>query len=75
MDDYRSSSFPGQGIYEISVKGHLDEQWSSWFEGLSITTGFHEGRHADHHLHRPNGRPGSAAWRAGQNPGHQHAPD
>ena len=42
MDDSRSSSFAGQGDYEIVVKGHLDEQWSPWFEDLTITTGFGE---------------------------------
>jgi hypothetical protein len=24
-------------IYEIRVKGHLDERWSDWFDGLEIT--------------------------------------
>jgi hypothetical protein len=24
-------------IYQIRVKGHLDSQWSDWFEGLAIT--------------------------------------
>jgi hypothetical protein len=24
------------------VRGHLDEEWSYWFEGLTITTGFDE---------------------------------
>ena len=24
-------------IYEIRVKGHLDQHWSSWFEGLVIS--------------------------------------
>jgi len=24
-------------IYEIRVKGHLDQSWSDWFEGLTIT--------------------------------------
>jgi hypothetical protein len=24
-------------IYHIRVKGHLGQQWSDWFEGLSIT--------------------------------------
>jgi hypothetical protein len=42
MDDSRSSSFAGQGDYEIRAKGHLDEQWSPWFEDLTITTGFDE---------------------------------
>ena len=23
--------------YEIRVKGHLDERWSDWFDGLGIT--------------------------------------
>ena len=35
-------NFSGQGVYEIKAKGHLDEQWSSWFDGLQITTGFSE---------------------------------
>jgi hypothetical protein len=25
------------GIYEIRVKGHLDQRWSDWFDGLTIT--------------------------------------
>jgi hypothetical protein len=25
------------GIYEIRIKGQLDDQWSDWFEGLTIT--------------------------------------
>ena len=24
-------------IYQIRVKGHLDPQWSDWFEGMAIT--------------------------------------
>jgi hypothetical protein len=24
-------------IYKIRVKGHLDERWSDWFDGLEIT--------------------------------------
>ena len=23
--------------YQIRVQGHLDDQWSAWFEGLTIT--------------------------------------
>lgn len=23
--------------YEIRIKGHLDDRWAGWFEGLSIT--------------------------------------
>jgi hypothetical protein len=25
-------------IYDIRVKGHLDQHWSSWFEGLAISS-------------------------------------
>ena len=25
------------GIYEIRIKGHLDDRWSDWFDGLIIT--------------------------------------
>ncbi len=25
--------------YHITVKGHLDDHWSDWFEGLTITNG------------------------------------
>ena len=24
-------------MYEIRVKGHLDQHWSAWFEGLAIS--------------------------------------
>jgi hypothetical protein len=24
-------------LYEIRIKGHLDDRWSAWFEGLAIT--------------------------------------
>ena len=24
-------------IYQIRIKGHLDERWSDWFDGLTIT--------------------------------------
>ena len=24
-------------IYQIRVKGHLDDRWSDWFDGLAIT--------------------------------------
>ncbi|MDA3810099.1 MAG: hypothetical protein PF518_07150 [Spirochaetaceae bacterium] len=23
-------------IYQIRIKGHLDERWSGWFEGMTI---------------------------------------
>ena len=25
------------GLYEIRIKGHLDDRWAAWFEGLTIT--------------------------------------
>lgn len=29
---------PGKAkLYEIRLKGHLDEQWSEWFDDLTIT--------------------------------------
>ena len=24
-------------IYQIRIKGHLDDQWADWFSGLTIT--------------------------------------
>jgi hypothetical protein len=24
-------------VYQIRIKGHLDQQWTDWFEGLIIT--------------------------------------
>ena len=24
-------------LYEIRVKGHLDQHWSAWFDGMTIT--------------------------------------
>jgi hypothetical protein len=26
-----------QEFYQITVKGHLDNRWTNWFEGLTIT--------------------------------------
>lgn len=26
-----------QAVYQIVVKGHLDHDWSEWFDGLTIT--------------------------------------
>ena len=29
---------PGESkVYQIRIKGHLGEQWTDWFEGLTIT--------------------------------------
>lgn len=30
--------FDRQGIYQIRVKGNLDEKWSGWFDGFTITS-------------------------------------
>jgi hypothetical protein len=27
----------GPGLYEIRIKGHLNDKWADWFEGLTIT--------------------------------------
>jgi hypothetical protein len=27
----------GPGQYEIRIKGHLDDRWADWFDGLTIT--------------------------------------
>jgi hypothetical protein len=32
----QSKSFQSK-IYQISIKGHLDYQWSDWFEGMTFT--------------------------------------
>ncbi len=26
----------GSGLYEIKVKGHLDEHWLDWFDGMTL---------------------------------------
>ncbi len=31
-----SSSKNGSGVYEIKVKGHLDDRWLDWLEGTTI---------------------------------------
>jgi len=28
---------PQPTVYKIRIKGHLDSQWTDWFEGLTIT--------------------------------------
>lgn len=25
------------GLYEIRLKGHLDDRWAAWFEGMTLT--------------------------------------
>jgi len=29
--------FDTQAVYHIEVKGNLDQKWSDWFDGLTIT--------------------------------------
>ena len=29
--------FDRQAVYQIRVKGNLDQKWSDWFDGLTIT--------------------------------------
>ena len=35
-EDHRTHSLESQ-VYQIRVKGHLDNSWSEWFGGLSMT--------------------------------------
>ena len=28
---------PAGGIYEIKIKGHLDESWADWFDGMTFS--------------------------------------
>ena len=35
---FNSKTDPSQPtVYQIRIKGHLDQEWAGWFEGLSIT--------------------------------------
>jgi hypothetical protein len=36
-DTIRMLGLDRPGTYEIKVPGHLDEDWSEWFEGMTIT--------------------------------------
>ncbi len=37
-NNLNQKSDPSQpAIYQIRIKGHLDERWADWFEGLIIT--------------------------------------
>lgn len=36
-ETYALPEYPDEpGLYEIRIKGHLDDRWSDWFEGLTI---------------------------------------
>lgn len=38
VKNLNSDNDPGKPqVYQIRIKGHLDHQWTEWFEGLSIT--------------------------------------
>jgi hypothetical protein len=39
MSNMRNSKTdPGQScVYQIRIRGHLSDQWTGWFEGLTIT--------------------------------------
>ena len=32
-----SESLYEPGLYEIRIKGHLDDRWAAWFGGLTVT--------------------------------------
>jgi hypothetical protein len=32
-----TAEYPEPARYEIRIKGHLDERWAEWFDGLTIT--------------------------------------
>ncbi len=39
MNTHRATSAPGHedDWYLIRIQGHLDQRWTSWFDGLSLT--------------------------------------
>jgi hypothetical protein len=37
--------FDEQAIYQIKVKGNLDQKWSDWFDGFTITPQAVDKRH------------------------------
>jgi hypothetical protein len=39
-DHMKQPNYPGSEVFVILVEGHLDEERTYWFEGLSITNGF-----------------------------------
>ena len=32
----QSTFLENGGVYEIKIKGHLDEHWKQWFEGMEM---------------------------------------
>jgi hypothetical protein len=41
--DTQNPGLDRPGTYQIRVEGRLDERWSDWFEGMTITFGGEEG--------------------------------
>lgn len=37
MKEHAPDEHRRAGWYEIRIKGHLDDHWADWFEGLTIT--------------------------------------
>jgi hypothetical protein len=38
LNKLNPKSDPGQRlVYQIRIKGHMNSQWTDWFEGLTIT--------------------------------------
>ena len=37
VNDASAGDHRDAGIYEIRLKGYLDQRWAGWFEGLTIT--------------------------------------
>ena len=35
--DPSTEDYDEPGLYEIRIKGHLDNRWADWFDGLTIT--------------------------------------
>lgn len=38
----KKQSFGRRMVYQIKIKGHLDEQWSEWFDDLTVTYDEHD---------------------------------
>ncbi|MGH2416686.1 MAG: hypothetical protein ACRDEA_23910, partial [Microcystaceae cyanobacterium] len=32
-----TEDYDAPGFYEVRLKGHLDDRWADWFEGLTLT--------------------------------------
>jgi len=36
-DPADAAAYQAPGLYEIHLKGHLDDRWAAWFSGLTLT--------------------------------------